>query len=236
MANSIWIGYFGAGIPYSYDGSTTTITGNWAVTGQFYAPVSATIPGYSFTGDTNTGYGASAADTLALFAGGTTPRVTVTAAALASTLPILPSSDNAIDLGSASFRWNEAFTVKIYTEQFEFTAKNKLESPANGLLNTSNNNEGFGIQFNTGTAAPTFNNGTVTAGSRNVCGEVTLTGGNTAGTVTFGLPNWTNTPFVVLSEGQGTNTAIVSAVSATAFSFTGATANGVVRWVSVGRI
>lgn len=93
MASSIWIGWFGGGTPVSYDGSTTTITGNWAVTGQFYAPVSATVPGYSFTGDTNTGYGASAADTLALFAGGTTPRVTLTATVLNSTVPIdLPNA------------------------------------------------------------------------------------------------------------------------------------------------
>lgn len=61
--------------------------------GQLLAPVSATVPGYSFTGDTNTGYGSSAADTLALFAGGTTPRVTVTATAVSSAVELQAAGD-----------------------------------------------------------------------------------------------------------------------------------------------
>lgn len=111
-----------------------------------------------------------------------------------------------------------------------------LASGASGLANVLNGTAAAGVQLNVGTAEPTFNNGTVTTGSRNVAGQVTLTGGNTAGTVTFGAPNWTNTPFVVITEGQGTNTAIVTATSVSAFSFTGATANGIVRWVAIGRV
>lgn len=67
-----------------------------ASTAPFFGPVSATVPIYSVTGDTNTGYGASAADTLALFAGGTTPRVTVTTTAATSTVPyVAPATGTA---------------------------------------------------------------------------------------------------------------------------------------------
>jgi hypothetical protein len=123
------------------------------------------------------------------------------------------------------------------SEGFYFAGtRSRLKSSANALVNVLSNDSAFGVQINTGTAAPTANNGTITTGSRNACGEVTLTGGNTGATITFGAPAFTNTPFVVITEGQGTNTAIVSATSTTAFTFTGATANGIVRWVVLGRI
>lgn len=58
-----------------------------ATASRFFADASATLPGFSITGDTNTGYGASAADTAAIWAGGTTPVVTVTASVAASLVP-----------------------------------------------------------------------------------------------------------------------------------------------------
>ena len=80
MASSVFIGWFGGGVPWSWDGSTATLTGNLTVTGnvtgaRFFGDSSATLPAFSITGDTNTGWGASAADTVAVEAACTDSRI-----------------------------------------------------------------------------------------------------------------------------------------------------------------
>lgn len=94
MASSVWIGFFGP-VQISTDGTTVTFP-NIAVTGQFFGPAAdnTALPPYSFTGDTDTGYASSAANTLSLVAGGTT-RLSITSTAVTSTVPVLGSEGTA---------------------------------------------------------------------------------------------------------------------------------------------
>jgi len=112
-------------------------------------------------------------------------------------------------------------------------------APSNGLLNYLADSETVGIQVNIGTAAPavsTCGTGAITANSRNVTGEFTATGA-TACTVDFGAPAWTNTPFCVVTlRNAPTTTPYISAISATAFTVSGLTANDVVAYHCIGRI
>jgi len=68
----------------------------------------AATPPYSFQSDTNTGIFSSAADTLDFSTGGTA-RVTLSATSLTTTLNVLPSSTNTIDLGSSGSRFRTAY-------------------------------------------------------------------------------------------------------------------------------
>lgn len=110
---------------------------------------------------------------------------------------------------------------------------------ADGLYSVRNNAAAFGVQFNTGTAAPTVTScgtGTVTSGSRNTAGEITATGA-TACTVTFGAPNWTNTPFCTITLANApTTTPYISAISASAFTVSGLTAGDKFQFHCIGRI
>jgi hypothetical protein len=108
-----------------------------------------------------------------------------------------------------------------------WSSRNLMRSTANGLWSTLDNVGSFGIQLNTGTAAPTVTScgtGSVSANSRNTFGEITATGA-TACTVTFGSPAWTNAPFcVVTGDNALVTTPYVSARSTTAFTVSGLTA------------
>lgn len=111
MAPSIFIGWFG-GQQLSSDGSTTTFAGNLSVTGQFYGPAAdnTAAPPFSFLGDTNTGVGSAAADTLNLVTGGTS-RVSVSTTAVTSTLPVTLTSATAPNVkaqGGTTFRLGTA--------------------------------------------------------------------------------------------------------------------------------
>lgn len=111
--------------------------------------------------------------------------------------------------------------------------------PSNGLLNILSNGASFGIQFNTGTAAPTVGTcgtGTITANSRNTTGGFTATGA-TACTVTFGAPAWTNTPFCTVTlRNAPTTTPYISAISTTAFTVSGLTAGDIIAYHCVGPV
>ena len=119
---------------------------------------------------------------------------------------------------------------------FGFSGRNGWSSGANGLTTTTDTAGAFGIQINTGTAAPTFNNGTVTTGSRNTAGQITLTGGNTGGVITFGSPNWTNAPFCTLTGSAATDIPQITAVTTSTLTVAGFTANGVFTYICIGRI
>ena len=121
-------------------------------------------------------------------------------------------------------------------QQIDWAASSSMGAPTNGLWNLTENSVTVGIQLNPGTTAPTFNNGTVTIGSRNTAGQMTLTGGNVGGTITFGAPNWTNTPFCVVTGSAATDTVHITAASVTAFTVAGMTANGVFTYICMGRI
>jgi hypothetical protein len=114
-----------------------------------------------------------------------------------------------------------------------------MASSADGLWGVSDYNEAFGIQLNTGTAAPTVTScgtGTVTAGSRNTTGQITATGA-TACTITFGAPAWTNAPFCTITmRNVPLTAAYISAESTTAFTVTGLTAADVFNYHCIGRI
>lgn len=113
-------------------------------------------------------------------------------------------------------------------------------STAQGLWQVSGSTaENFGLQVNTGTAAPTVGTcgtGTIDSGSRNMVGGFTATGA-TACTVTFGSPAWTNIPWCVVTlENVAITTPYVSARSTTAFTVSGLTAGDKVTYWCGGRI
>lgn len=118
-------------------------------------------------------------------------------------------------------------------------ARNRFGSTASGITNALDGTSAFGIQFNTGTAAPTVTScgtGTVLAGSRNTAGEITATGATTC-TVTFGSPAWTNAPFcVALNKTTGLLPILVTTTTTTAVTFTNLTSNDVFNYICVGRI
>lgn len=71
MASSIFIGYFG-GVQITSDGTTTTIPGSLAVTGQFLAADgTVSVPAFSFTSEANTGMYRSGTGTLSFTGTGT---------------------------------------------------------------------------------------------------------------------------------------------------------------------
>lgn len=77
-----------------------------------------------------------------------------------------------------------------------------MRSPANGLLNLTDTIEAVGIQFNTGTAAPTVSSGgggspAIVTGARNTAGSVDIGTGGAATqiVIAFGAPAWTNAPY-----------------------------------------
>lgn len=124
----------------------------------------------------------------------------------------------------------------IAVDSLAGTALIRFTAAGGGLTNIVNDGNTIGIQINTGTAAPTFNNGTITSGSRNTTGQVTLTGGNTGGVLTFGAPNWTNTPFCTLTGSATTDTPHITAASSSTLTVAGITANGVFTYICIGRV
>ncbi len=97
MASSVWIDLGDQGGPFS---------------GQMLAPAAdnTATPPYSFQGDTDTGYASSAANTLALVAGGTT-RLSVSSTAVTSTVPIL-GPDGLV--GTPTYAWATDPTAGFY--------------------------------------------------------------------------------------------------------------------------
>ena len=118
------------------------------------------------------------------------------------------------------------------------TARSTMGATGDGLLQIENSAGTFGIEVNTGTAAPTITTcgtGTVTTGSRNSAGEVTATGA-TACTVNFGAPNFTNTPFCIIEDETSAVAQRISAISASSFTVTGLTSGDKFMWICFGRI
>lgn len=117
------------------------------------------------------------------------------------------------------------------------TSRSQISSPADGLVNVTQFSAAtVGYQVNPGTAAPTATTcgtGTVTAHSNNMAGQITATGATTC-TVTFGLPNWTFTPFCSVTDVTTIAALRVSAASATAITVTGLTSSDVFNWVCGG--
>lgn len=120
-----------------------------------------------------------------------------------------------------------------------FTGRGLIASPTNAHFTFRDNSGSFGIQINTGTAAPTVGTcgtGTITANSRNTAGGFTATGA-TACTVTFGAPAWTNTPFCTVSlRNAPTTTPYISAKSTTAITVSGLTAGDVIDYTCIGPV
>ena len=111
------------------------------------------------------------------------------------------------------------------------------DASTNGMLNITNYANTFGLQLISGaTAAPTFNNGTIDAGSRNSAGKVVLTGGNTGGTVTFATPNFTNAPFCTVTGTAATDVPQITSTSTSTLVVAGITSNGTFYYLCIGRI
>lgn len=111
-----------------------------------------------------------------------------------------------------------------------FVGREFWSSTANGVLRIAQNSGSAPIlEINTGTAVPTVTScgtGTVTTFSTNTAGEITPTGAS-ACTVTFGLPNWTQKPFCVVTMETVAEAVRISAISTTAFTATFTTAANV---------
>lgn len=96
-----------------------------------------------------------------------------------------------------------------------------------------------GLELNLGT--PTISSGSVTSGSHNTDGEVTLTG-ITSATVTFGAPLWTNAPFCTITPirttGPTTVPYLTGTSTVTSFGISGATSgdNLKIAFHCIGRI
>lgn len=120
---------------------------------------------------------------------------------------------------------------------YSWNGRNLMRSSANGLFNVGQNSGATPqVSMNTGTAQPTVascGTGTVDAKSTNVAGRITPTGAM-ACTVTFGLPNWTNTPFCIVTFETVAEVNRISAISTTAFTVTFATAANVFDYVCLG--
>jgi len=118
-----------------------------------------------------------------------------------------------------------------------WTGRSVLQSPANSLVNISNQAVStVGYQINAGTAAPTATTcgtGTVTAHSNNMAGQITATGA-TVCTLTFGAPAWTFTPFCTVTEVTAARALFISAASATAITVSGLTSNDVFNYICGG--
>ena len=115
-------------------------------------------------------------------------------------------------------------------------ARSAVRDPGtDGLLNITDQTTAYGIQMNAGTSIPTFNNGTVTTGSKNQAGQVTLTGGNTGGVLTFSLA-WTNAPFCTLTGSAATDIPQITGATTTSLTVAGFTANGVFTYTCWGRV
>lgn len=119
-----------------------------------------------------------------------------------------------------------------------FSGRSFYGSPANGLMRLGQNSGVTGtlLEINMGTANPTVTScgtGTVTTNSTNTAGEITPTGAS-ACTVTFGLPNWTNKPFCVVTMETVAEANRISAISTTAFTLTFTTAANVFAYHCLG--
>lgn len=105
---------------------------------------------------------------------------------------------------------------------FSTTGRTFFAFPANGTMRISQNSGATGTQLfiNVGTANPTVTScgtGAVTTNSTNTAGEVTPTGASDC-TLTFGLPNWSNTPFCIVTPETTLEAMSISAISVTAFT------------------
>lgn len=144
------------------------------------------------------------------------------------------------NLNSAGTFSQQQFSAANST-YYEWSGRSRLSAPADGLVNVANNQQSFGPQINTGTAAPTVTTcgtGAVTAHSNNTAGEITATGAS-ACTVTFGAPNFTNTPQCVITPHKvPTTVPYITAESVSAFTISGMTAgdNLIVGFVCIGGI
>ncbi len=145
--------------------------------------------------------------------------------------------------GVLRFDWNA--TRFLSTIPFQATTyaagttKTIFASTTDGLAQLKNNAQTFGIELNAGTAAPTLGacgtGPTLTAGSRNTAGEVTLGTVTTTCVVNFGAPAFTNTPFCVIDD-ETTVGGRISALSTTSFTVAALTASDKFIWICLGRV
>ncbi len=117
-----------------------------------------------------------------------------------------------------------------------FTGRSLFTSTADKLLQVLDNAAMTGTEISNGTPTlGTCTGGAMTSGSHNTAGQVT---GNTSGTcaVTFGTPNFTNTPFCQATDGTGARALFITAASASTFTVNGLTSGDAFTWVCLGRI
>lgn len=126
--------------------------------------------------------------------------------------------------------------VAASTSSIGFNNTTLIQSATNGLLNVTNNGSTSGIQdtFGADVTVTSCGTGSVTAGSKNVAGNITATGA-TACTVTFASPTFTNKPFCVVSPETGAvPTVIVN--TTVSFTVTALTSGAAFNYLCRGRI
>ncbi len=115
-------------------------------------------------------------------------------------------------------------------------ARTLISTTADKLLQVTDNGGTTGIELNMGTPTlGTCTGGAVVAGSHNFGGQIT---GNTSGTcaVTFGTPNFSQTPFCQATDGTGARALFITAASTSTFTVNGLTSGDSFTYFCAGRI
>lgn len=109
-----------------------------------------------------------------------------------------------------------------------------LNSSARGLFTVYESNQGVSrVEFNIGTAKPTVTTcgtGAIGATATNVIGSFTTTGA-TSCTLTFGAPNWSSTPICLALDVSTGKVATVTALSASAYTFSNFTSGATIFYM-----
>ena len=117
------------------------------------------------------------------------------------------------------------------------TSRAAILASASKLIQLEDSGAATGAEFNLGTATlGTCTGGSITSGSHNFAGEVTGTTGGSC-VINFGTPNFTNSPFCVLTDEGSTPTALqLSAKSASSITVANITSGHAFMYHCTGRI
>ena len=168
----------------------------------------------------------------------------------AASYPLTVASTGALTAAGATADIFSGRDVRVAAAGvFYWNGRGQLLSQADGLVAVENTANTFGVQINTGTAAPTSGTGFgaspfIVTGARNSAGGVNVGTGAaaTTGIVAFGAPAWTNAPFCTAGVETGTASETrAMGVKATTTQMTFAAASAwvastTVVWNCLGRI
>lgn len=89
----------------------SAVNGSGTFTPQLFGPQSCTVPAYSFTSATTSGFGL-ASSTPCVVVGGT-QRLGISSTLATFTVPIIPTTTNTLSLGDSTHQWGEAYILAL---------------------------------------------------------------------------------------------------------------------------